>query len=183
MLSSLDWNFCQYLYWQKRPLASSLIIFPPLVFANCSILKVWLNVQLVWNKSMNTVVKHLLDNYSWALNSIEIKGCIGMKWMSSPNILAFISLYNSGFFCLVFQAWKYVFIQAIIHFVVTCIVKNRCWLCLFSKYPKQNFLLLEMLSKYSFCFNGNALNLRGVFRTLSNRIEVFANTYSGINDL
>ena len=107
--------------------------FPTSVFAKCSILNVWLNVQLVWNMPMNTAGKHLLNNYWWALKSIEIKRCIGMKWMPSLNICAFISPCNGSFFCLVFQALKHVSIQPIIHFLFTGIINNKCWLCLFSK--------------------------------------------------
>ena len=40
-------------------------------------------------------------------------------------------------------------IRTIIHFVVTAIVKNKCWLYLFSKYAKQNFCFIENASSAS----------------------------------
>ena len=49
-----------------------------------------------------------------------------MKWMPSLNIRGIISACNGSFFCLVFQALKHVSIEAIIHFVVTDIIKNKC---------------------------------------------------------
>ena len=137
----------------------------------------------VLNTQMNTASKYLLNNYWWALESIEIKRCISMKWiMLHLNQLAgfymmgnigrlwlnmhiFITFYNCSFLFLLFQTLRF-FIQAIINFKGTAIAKKKCWLHLSLN---RIFVLLEIFCRYL-----EAVIVKGVFSTLSNAIELFA---------
>ena len=77
-----------------------------IIFTKRSIVHVWEGSEY----AMNIVAKYLQDNYWWALESIEMKGCIGMeRVMPRLNTHVFISLYSINFLCLIFQARRHFF--------------------------------------------------------------------------
>ena len=99
---------------------------------------------------MNTdAEKHLLNNYWWALESIETKGCNGMKSvMSRLKKHVLISFYNSSFSIRFFKQEDIFFIQAFIHFIGTAIFKNKGWLNVFLvSMLNRKFVLLDMHSQ------------------------------------
>ena len=96
------------------------------------------------NMPINTSTKHLPRNYWWGLESIEIKECIGMKWvMPRLNTHVFISFFNFSFLYLIFNSFSFRSLLGIAN------VKNKCWLCS-SIAPSLNRIsvFLEMFSIY-----------------------------------
>ena len=83
--------------------------------------------------------KILANDFWWVLESIKVNKYIGMKRvMSCLHIHVFISF---SFLCLTLN-----FLNSIIHFTGTAIVKNKCYV-----------FLASMLN--SLCFIGNALSV------------------------
>ena len=115
---------------------------------------------------MNPVAKHSLIDHWWALGrKHQNKGVHRYEKGFVSSAYSCICFIQS-FFCFIFQAGRqFFFIWTIIHFIGTVTVKNKCWLCRFSKYAEQNF-----------SFTGNAFSvsrylvtviIRGVCRTQS----------------
>ena len=116
----------------------------------------------VLNTPMNTTPKYSLNNYWWALESIEIKGCIGTKRvMPCLNINVFISL--SFLFDFWFFKQEDFFFQNFLSFelIGISIVKNKCCVILASTLNRVS-VLLEMLSQYL-----ATVIIRGAFWTQS----------------
>ena len=116
---------------------------------------------------MNTAEKYLLNNYLSPLESIKINGYIGFKWVIPLlYIYVFISFYNGSWLCLIFTNISFSFGT---YFMSTAIVQNKCWLCLLISRLHRIFVLFEIISLYL-----ATVIVRGVFRALSNMMELFS---------
>ena len=101
----------------------------------------------VLNTPMNTTPKYSLNNYWWALESIEIKVCIGTKRvMPCLNIHVFISL--SFLFDFWFFKQEDFFFQNFLSFelIGISIVKNKCCVILASTLNRVSVLFGNALS-------------------------------------
>ena len=102
---------------------------------------------------------------------MEIKRSIGMKWvMPRRNIYVFILFYN-GSFLFEFSSTKtfFSFVSShLLSFVLPLFRKNIN--CVFLNFSLNKiFVLLEILFQYL-----ETVIIRGIFRTLLNRVELFA---------
>ena len=89
---------------------------------------------------INIAANHLPNKYWWAMENIETKGCIVLKWVIPRlNIHVFISLLD-------FLSMQKLFFYLGYHSVLQ--LPKKCWLCSSRTYSKQNF-----------CITGNVLYL------------------------
>ena len=58
----------------------------------------------VLNTPTKNTAKYLLNNYWWELESVEIKGCIGMKWVL-PRLI--VTLVQFGTICTILKSEKH----------------------------------------------------------------------------
>ena len=94
--------------------------------------------------------------------------------MARLNILVFILLYNGSFCCLIFDSRRHFFIWGIIHFIGLPLLGINFDFVFLAKNRNKIFVLLEMLSQYPL-----TVIIRYAFRTLSNKMDLFAKVGNG----